>query len=274
MSPDKTKATEPEAMDHSPAVEETRPAATPDGRPRRMPDLQRAANPALDGDAGAADRARQSATMQQQVGNARMGETASNPGDGAAIMRQPAAPQPPISTPLPPDAARNRQGAAEFEVGGAAVTVQPDTRSLGMRNRARTNFSLHAPPPRRPRISAGRVVEVRPTPQVRVTIRTTYGRGVTAQSLSGYGRGTTATDIAAGQTSLGHHEGSHGQDYQDFLRNNPLPEFGGRVGMTEREYDRAEREYRAAMRRYTRAMAAQSHMDTDCVGIPADDCGP
>lgn len=90
MSPDKQKAESVEKMDHPPAVDETRPEASQDGRPRRAPDLQRAANPGLDGDAGAADRARQSATMQQQVGNARLGESSANKGDGAAIQRQPA----------------------------------------------------------------------------------------------------------------------------------------------------------------------------------------
>jgi hypothetical protein len=39
---------------------------------------------------------------------------------------------------------------------------------------------------------------------------------------SGYGRGTTAADIAAGTTSLQFHEGQHGLDYMEGIRTRPF----------------------------------------------------
>ncbi len=83
-----------------------------------------------------------------------------------------------------------------------------------------------------------------------MTIQTTYGSGATSSSASGYGRGTTASDIAAGNTTLGFHEEQHGLDFVEFLSQNPFPQFRGRVGMTTRQFQRAINAYHSAIDRY------------------------
>ena len=72
-----------------------------------------------------------------------------------------------------------------------------------------------------------------------VRIQTVYGSKSKATDRSGYGRGTTAADEAAGNTSLGFHESCHRQDYLDYLAGHALPEYTGAAGMTAAEFDEA-----------------------------------
>ncbi|MDP1880898.1 MAG: hypothetical protein Q8K60_08160, partial [Parachlamydiaceae bacterium] len=67
--------------------------------------------------------------------------------------------------------------------------------------------------------------------KVTVTIQTFYNKESNPDSNSGYGRGTTEQDKKRGATTLRFHEGSHGKDYIDYLKANPLPLF--KVGMTK-----------------------------------------
>jgi hypothetical protein len=104
----------------------------------------------------------------------------------------------------------------------------------------------------------------------RVTIRTTYGPGVTRTSTSGYGRGTTTADVASGTTSLGFHEGQHGLDFVEFLSQNPFPQFLGRVGMTTEQFESAVAGYKEAITLYRESMDRFSELRTDCVGHTID----
>jgi len=99
-------------------------------------------------------------------------------------------------------------------------------------------------------------------------IKTFYGTRAAASDPSAYGRGTTAADIAAGNTTLGFHEGSHGQDYQDYIAQNPLPQFTLAVPATIRQYNAAMRVFNGEMRTYNSDMASHSETHTDMVGIP------
>jgi hypothetical protein len=268
-------------IEASPTVDDDNLDRATEGRPQRTPVLQRTPNLGLDREAGTSDRARYSRQLQIQVGNSRMGEFLSADqqeqpaqlgGVVPRIQRHQAAP---ISSPLPPGTRRNRRGAAVLNVGGVPVTILPDTtsRQRRMRGRAKTRVRLNWKTPKY-RTLRGTVEWVGSVLQPTVTIRTTYGRGVTRRSQSAYGRGTTRADIAAGLTSLRHHEGIHGQDYLDYLNNHPLPEFSGRAGMSVREYRQAVSEYNDAMRQFQQDMESQSRQATDCVGIPGADCGP
>ena len=104
-----------------------------------------------------------------------------------------------------------------------------------------------------------------------MTIQTTYGPGVSASSPSAYGRGTTAEDVSASDTSLGFHEGRHGLDYLAFLAANPFPVFTGTVGMAEADFTDAMNDYRDARLDYQRRIAEHSLEHTDCVGTTIDD---
>jgi hypothetical protein len=253
------------------------PAPVKEGRPVK---IARAPMAMTAPEGGAAERAQQSGVMQETVGNKRLGEMMSRAGQGGtaspAIQRetQRANPTPPISTPLPAGTQRNRQGAATLDAGGVPVTVTPDTtsRARHLRNRAETRVLLNWRTPNyRQR---GEVIEsVDPVPRPTVTVGTTYGRGVTSQTPSAYGRGTTREDIAAEHTSLGFHEGSHGTNFLDYLNSHPLPQFSGRSGMSVQDYQQAVSDYNTEMQQYQQDMEAESRRSTDCVGIPGENCG-
>lgn len=187
------------------------------------------------------------------------------------------APQPPpiqfpgISTPLEPNLRAQRNGSVATAIGGLHVTVLPDARSRDpkMRNRAETKFAFGRSAPISYKFnSQGLVTSFEPPAVPSVTIKTTYGPGASAADTSGYGRGTTAEDQAAGTTSLGFHEGRHGRDYLEFLRDNPYPVFRGSTQMTEADFKQAIANYQAETAAYSQRMTAFSTQQTDNVGTP------
>lgn len=173
-----------------------------------------------------------------------------------------------ISSPVPFGADAVRGGGRSANVGDLTVTLLPDTtsRDRSMAGRAETNIGFSTG-----RITwrpnrAGTVSSINGPPQPTATIRTTYGRGVSATSLSDYGRGTTAADRAEGNTSLGFHEGRHGVDYLRYMAANPYPRFAGAVGMTDDEIRAARDAYFAAVAAYEDDLKRVSIENTDCVG--------
>jgi|GEM_PF-2764143 len=99
-------------------------------------------------------------------------------------------------------------------------------------------------------------------------IKTFFGTGASASDTSAYGRGTTAADIAAGNTSLGFHEGNHGQDAQDYIAQHALPQITLAVPASIAAYNAAMRVFNAEMRTYSASMSDYSHTNTDMVGTP------
>jgi hypothetical protein len=178
-----------------------------------------------------------------------------------------------VSTPIPEDAEIG-EGQATVGVGGAAVTIRPDatTDDESLRDQAVTTGGITSWGTPSAATEGGVVTSIEEMPQPTVEIQTTYGPGASASSESGYGRGTTEEDEAAGQTTLGHHEGSHGQTTLDYLSENPLPEFTGEVGMTAEEYQAACDAYDTAMEEYAEAMQAHQVETVDCVGDEASFC--
>ena len=99
-----------------------------------------------------------------------------------------------------------------------------------------------------------------------LAIQTTYGPEATANQISGYGRGTTTDDEAAGDTSLGFHESCHRADFLEFLRNNPLPTYKGKTGITEQEFTGAGTTFTRDFAAYFTRMQTVSDDRTDEVG--------
>lgn len=192
-----------------------------------------------------------------------------------SLQRQQAQPRyrqvPGITTPQPANVSVRRGGTTRQTIHGLVVIFQPDRRSRArnMRNRAKTDFNFN-----RHNInfrSRNGVVSSFTGPGTpRVHIRTTYGRGVTSTSTSGYGRGTTQADIRTGSTSVGFHEGRHGLDYLTFFQQNPFPQFTGRVGMSETDFRAAMQTYRTAKEQYIQNLRQFSERRTDCVGTTID----
>ena len=161
-----------------------------------------------------------------------------------------------------------------FQVNKVNIVVKPDATSdkKEMENKAETTFAVTNNNSPAAQTKNGKISQIDTTPVPAITVQTVYGKNVSASSTSAYGKGTTATDIQAGETSLGYHEGSHGTDYLTYMKNNAIPQFSGKVGMTIKQYQKAQNDYQKAWDTYTKNMDSYSENLTDCVGTKATFC--
>jgi Domain of unknown function (DUF4157) len=183
-----------------------------------------------------------------------------------------------ITTAVPAAATFQTDGSATHQAGGVTVRILPDVRA-GVENETRPTFV-----PTRVSVpgfshSAGRITAINgPMPVVpAVEIQTTYaaaGRNAAADPViatSGYGRGTTPADIAAGDTSLRFHEASHGADFLAYLAAHPYRPFRGTVGMPVVDWRREAQMFMIAHRDWATGLGRFSLCQTDCVGTTIDD---
>jgi hypothetical protein len=178
---------------------------------------------------------------------------------------------PGITTPLPIDVRLAPDATARLRVNAIDVVFEPDAQStdVSLTGRAETTFQLRTGAIHF-KATGGSVTSFTGPGPVSIRIRTTYGPGATATGPSEYGRGTTPADIAAGTTSLGFHEGSHGTDFLEFMAAHPFPRFIGRVGMTVAQFQAAMDAFTGARERYGKDMQAFTEQRTHCVGRTID----
>jgi hypothetical protein len=179
---------------------------------------------------------------------------------------------PGITTPLPINVGLSPDATASLRVNAIDVVFEPDAQSsdVSLTGRAETDFQLKTGPIHFKAAQGDRVTSFTGPGPTSIRIRTTYGPGATAAGPSDYGRGTTPADVAAGTTSLGFHEGSHGTDFLEFMAAHPYPRFIGRVGMTVAQFQAAMDSYTAARERYGKDMRTFSVQRTHCVGRTID----
>jgi hypothetical protein len=175
-----------------------------------------------------------------------------------------------ISTPLK-KGVKVKKGIAQLEVKNVTFILKEDTRSKSMEE-GKGNTTVT------PVISYGRYsaskddkVTKFSSPKIKLIIQTVYGPGVTSQSPSIYGKGTEE-DTQKGKGSLGYHEGSHGTDFINYIKKNPLPSFEGRIGMRSAEFKQAAEAYTKQVDIYVQEMRNSSISSTDCVGKKAPLC--
>jgi len=96
-------------------------------------------------------------------------------------------------------------------------------------------------------------------------IRTHYRPGASPNDDSEYGRGTTPTDKASGNVTLGFHESCHRDEYVDYLTSKPYPKFTGKVGMTEEQFSTAVDEFADAVKAFNAGL--------DALGPAVDEVG-
>ena len=100
-----------------------------------------------------------------------------------------------------------------------------------------------------------------------VTIQTVYAAGVGPNTLSGYGRGTTDSDVRNRDITLGFHESCHRNDYVAYLGEHRLPDPPKlAIGMTVADYEKATAAFGKELKAYFKAMDAESVANTDEVG--------
>ncbi len=173
----------------------------------------------------------------------------------------------PISTPLPAGAQRDElTGDATTTVGGIKVIILPDGRDTW----THTLFRPVTPWDIQYETANGKVTAFTGPGVTEVSIQTFYGPGENSKMESTYGRGTTAEDKKAKNTSLGFHEGSHGTDYLDFMAANPFPAFTGKVGMKTADFEKAKAAFGKAFTAWFKKGEAFSIKRTECVGTTID----
>jgi hypothetical protein len=179
-----------------------------------------------------------------------------------------------ITTPLPPNAhADPRTHVAGFGIGGVRFEFRPDVQMSAResRTRKRAETSLHLTLPGvRYEHQGDRIASFSPPQELVLRVQTRYPQGWRPQDRSGYGRGTTREDVAAGDISLGFHESQHGADYLRFAREHPAPAFEGRIGMTVAEFQAAINNYTTAFSTYQIELEDYTLQSTDCVGTTLD----
>lgn len=172
------------------------------------------------------------------------------------------------STPLPEGVEPDKKSkVAKFNSGDFVIKVKPDKKlkkasKTVAKDGAVTSGSIKAKV--KVKKSKGKIISVTITKEL--TIQTTYGHKADPEATSVYGRGTTEDDQEAGNTSLRFHEGSHGQDYINYVNTNPFPEIVIEEPLTQKEYNVLFKEWKKQVKEYKDDMQTQSKNDTDEVG--------
>jgi hypothetical protein len=177
------------------------------------------------------------------------------------------------TAPVPNTAQLTPEGNLTVRINGIDVIVEPDD---ALSDPAQANYGgtmcgvLPDANPT-PFLDAAGNVSGHTLPTIVGHLKTSFAPGADPTGKSGYGRGTTNADVAAGNTSLRFHESRHGQDCFDFISRNPVPQFNGPTGVTQAVFDQAVRRWEAAISDYNDRAAKYSVRNTDCVGtLPTD----
>ncbi len=185
---------------------------------------------------------------------------------------------PGFSTPVPVGREADLiTGTVNLLLPGLSVSILPDAVDKKLGNIAETSINLRWTLPHYSCTRGGRhvVTDFGPLSVPTATIQTFYGPRAVPANPAAFGRGTTAEDVAGSAVgpwsgTLGFHEGQHGMDYVEFLRTHAPPVFGGRIGMTARQFDAAGRRWAAALTAYEARADAFTLARTDCVGVTKD----
>jgi hypothetical protein len=161
-----------------------------------------------------------------------------------------------------------------MRIGNVNVAIKPDESQAPGVTGAETKPTLELSPLKIPDFEIdpkGKVTNFPGySPAATLTIVTRYQAGKRPEATSGYGRGTTPEDIRNKATALRLHEGSHGEDYIDFVRTHPLPVFTGKNGDKAADFTKAEEAYWRAVTAWGKQLDSLSKARTDCVGKTID----
>jgi hypothetical protein len=204
-------------------------------------------------------------TEDADLGSAKRRDPAGGASPPGTIGVDDAVPQDARSKVNPPPATV----AGTSTVNGTEVTVLDDARqSTG--SGADTSFEIEAGEiPRYGFDKHNKITDLDGTaPTPKVAIQTLYSPGSRSTDISGYGRGTTDDDKKAGNVTVGFHESCHRADYFQFVKDNALPVFVGKIGMTVAQYKAAASAYLDALKAYRNKVKKYTQDRTDEVGSP------
>ena len=102
-----------------------------------------------------------------------------------------------------------------------------------------------------------------------IELQIRYAPDVEPDQKSAYGRGTTVSDVAKGDITIGFHEHCHLDDWWAYLKSKKLPlEFEGKVGMTTTVYQQKQTDLKNKFQDFLDAGDAETLKNTDEVGNP------
>lgn len=174
------------------------------------------------------------------------------------------------STPLPEGVVPDEKSkVATFRVGDFTVIIKPDRKAKKKDkvapNAARTSFKI--PYTLKPiKNKKGKIESVVITKKLE--IQTIYGSKANAEDLSAYGKGHIKSDVDAGNDSLGFHEGSHGQDFLNYIATQPFPEILIESPVTQAQYNKLKAEWKKEYKKFVQGMQKDSEDKTDNVTDP------
>ena len=194
----------------------------------------------------------------------------------AAAQNAPAATTqnvPGTSTPLPKDAVIDKKTKeATLQSGDFTVKVKPDRKAKDgedAKEKVKTDGAVtHGDISWSARTTTenGKITGV--TIKKELQIQTVYGSKADPAADSAYGRGHIKADKDAGNGSLRFHEGSHGQDFIDYVKTHPYPTIEIDKPITKQEFDRRMAEFQEQTKQYAKDMEAHSKAHTDDVTDP------
>lgn len=165
-------------------------------------------------------------------------------------------------------------GNMQLQVGNVTVVIQPDDRNVAGLQGGDTAANLDLQPPTIPAFKTdakGKVTDFPGySPVVSLKILTRYGAGVAPEATEGYGRGTTAQDSKNKATSIRFHEGTHGEDFINFVRQNPFPVFTGKIGDDAKDFTDARKKFLDDLGAWGKSLNAVK-VPTECAGKSIDD---
>jgi hypothetical protein len=185
-----------------------------------------------------------------------------------------------IATPLEMGLEPQSSGSAKVVIGNLTVVVLPD-KSDPKLDRPITEFDAATglPGVRGGSSDRKKTTTLTVPPAATITISTTWAKGLKADTISGYGRGTTDADKAAGAKTLRVHEGSHGLEYIRLIAaanaKAPYPPpFTGKVGDDWAATKSKIGAYNAARQAFLDELGKgkpAAIQAVDCVGITIDE---
>lgn len=102
-----------------------------------------------------------------------------------------------------------------------------------------------------------------------IELQIRYASDVKPEQKVAYGRGTTVSDVANGDITIGFHEHCHLDDWRGYLKSAKLPlEFEGKVGMSTTEYQQKQTDLEDKLQAFLDAGDALTVAQTDEVGNP------
>ena len=187
------------------------------------------------------------------------------------------------STPIVPGATARDEGGFEVQFDNVKIIVLPDVyNSASVSTGAETRIKSVPDNPNWYRYPGftwdghGKINSMTFTPSkpdIVYSVQTFYSSGVNPRSTSGYGVGTRSTDTTSEEKTLGHHEGTHGEEFINSIKagtaGTKWPAYTGKIGDNRQPFETAHDAWRVNIKKFQdmiKKAVDDNAQKVDCVG--------